>query len=124
MPQRLRRGCEAAWLKTDEALLRLLLEIIRENAVKYSPASSRVQVLISAACNNTWLLRSATPFWHPRPSRRGGVSALFPYPGFLKAGRDQTDRSRCGEAPVCSDCAGRPAYGDGLQADIRIRAGD
>lgn len=35
-------GCETAWVKTDEALLRLLLENILENAVKYPrhPAGS------------------------------------------------------------------------------------
>ncbi|MEJ5088208.1 ATP-binding protein [Brucella pseudogrignonensis] len=50
-------GCETAWVKTDEALLRLLLENILENAMKYSPTSGRVHVVIAAACNNTWLVQ-------------------------------------------------------------------
>ncbi len=121
-------GCENAWVDTDEALLRLLFENIFENAVKYSPTSGRVQVLIGGAGDNTWLVQVCdTGPGIPAHQAEAVFQRFFRIPGSKRpegTGLGLTIAADAAKRLSAAIALGVPAYGYGLRADIRIPASD
>ncbi len=117
-------GCEKAWVETDETLLRLLLENVFENAVKYSPTSGQVQVMISLEGSDTWLVRVCDTGPGIPAQHTDAVFQRF----FRLPGSSRPDGTGLGLS-IAADAAARlgaeialavPPYGNGLQADIRL----
>ncbi|WP_330932930.1 HAMP domain-containing sensor histidine kinase [Brucella pseudogrignonensis] len=113
-------GCETAWVKTDEALLRLLLENILENAMKYSPTSGRVHVVIAAACNNTWLVQVCdTGPGIPAHQAEAVFQRFFRIPGSKRpegTGLGLTIAADAAKRLSAAIALGVPTYGYRLQA--------
>ncbi len=117
-------GVEGAWVDTDEPLLRLLVENLIENAIKYTPEEGAIHVSLHDMSDTEWLLTVCDSGPGIPSEQREAV-----FQRFYRVGSPQEDGTGLGLA-IVADVATRlsvkvsldvPENGKGLRANVGVR---
>ncbi|HEX8045498.1 ATP-binding protein [Rhizobium sp.] len=115
-------GDEAAQVKTDESLLRMMVSNLLDNAIKYTPVAGRIEVMITAG-SELWLISISDSGPGIPPDEREAV-----FQRFYRIDTLHTEGAGLGLA-IVADTADRlaaaielstPRWGTGLQVDLRL----